>query len=57
MRDGQAGVGHPPWRGGEVGGGVFLKGCERPEAKTRSLKSRHASTFGARFRERVLARP
>ena len=43
MRDGQAGLGHPPWRGG--GGGVrpevgvsargkrgFLKGSERPEA-------------------------
>ena len=42
MRDGQAGLGHPPWRGGGgVGqleaclqGGVegFLKGSERPEA-------------------------
>ena len=36
MRDGQAGLGHPPWRGGG-GGGVagfrrFLKGSERPEA-------------------------
>ena len=45
MRDGQAGLGHPPWRGG-VGPGVwpglrrvckgaqrrFSKGSERPEA-------------------------
>ena len=43
MRDGRAGLGHPPWQGG--GGGVarlrcvckgeqrgFLKGSERPEA-------------------------
>ena len=37
MRDGQAGLGHPPWQGqaeacvcGSRGG--FLKGSERPEA-------------------------
>ena len=48
MRDGQAGLGHPPWRGGGGGGGAgvwpglrcvcragvegVLKGSERPEA-------------------------
>ena len=37
MRDGQAGLGHPPWRGGGWGGGPLeaclqVKGSERPEA-------------------------
>ena len=35
MRDCQAGLGHPPWRGGGAGqaeAGGFLKGSERPEA-------------------------
>ena len=39
MRDGRAGLGHPPWQGRGGGGwlrrfckGVFLKGSERPEA-------------------------
>ena len=31
MGDGQAGLGHPPWRGGEKGGG-FSKRSEHPEA-------------------------
>ena len=36
MRDGRAGLGHPPWQGGwcvcKGGVGGFLKGSERPEA-------------------------
>ena len=35
MRDGQAGLGHPPWRGGWVGLATVeacLQGSERPEA-------------------------
>ena len=36
MRDGRAGLGHPPWQGGgggqQGGRGGFLKGSERPEA-------------------------
>ena len=31
MRDGRAGLGHPPWQGGG-GGRVFFLGSERPEA-------------------------
>ena len=36
MRDGRAGLGHPPWQGGGVVRLLeergFLKGSERPEA-------------------------
>ena len=44
MRDGQAGLGHPPWRGGgaevclQKGVRVFLKGSERG-AQTRTVSS------------------
>ena len=31
MRDGQAGLGHPPWRGGGVGGGRLEASARRVE--------------------------